>query len=503
MENGGDVNVPLNITGTLSRIATEFPDAPAILDLKSSISYRELEQAVIWTARSFASEGLAARDIVALDLPDQHQHLISSLALARIGVAQIAFCKADSPLLRKQFAKRLKIAAIVCDKDRCTDAAAPVIEPPFRDVCDLKALKAVPSDGAEDAAHPLLILRTSGTSTGIPKLGVLTHAAARPRIEAKGFMLPEGQACRYLSLGDLSLNSVKIRAFHCVLSGSCLVLHRGRLRPQAIVDLIAARRVNYLSCSPSQASSLLELGGRGQVLFPELKALRLGSAFVAQPLREKILRHLTPNLFIAYGMTEVGTVSIAPPAMVRNIAGVVGNLVPGICAEVVDEDGITSPPLHAGRLRLKGPGMLNGYVDTSEESRRVFHDGWFYSDDRVEFTQEGELIHHGRMDDMMIFDGINISPAEIENALLSHPAVSDAAVFAVGDDMNGDVPIAAVVTRSTVLAGKLLSYCQSQLGAHAPHTVFIIPGVPRNAAGKVLKRELEKMYLERYGPVYR
>jgi cyanophycin synthetase len=487
------VSIPPNITTSLSKIASATPDAIALLDSEASISYGELDQAVSWAARYFANEGLARDTIVALDLPDQYQHLISSLALARLGVAQIAFGVADPPLLRQNFARRLRIAAIICDKDMRADAPAAVIEPPPRDVCEIKALKSVRFDGPDNAATPLLILRTSGTSTGVPKLGVLTHASAQPRIEAKGFALPAGLGCRYLALGDLSFNSVKTRALHCVLSGGCLVLHRNRLDPQSIVDLIAARGVNYVSCSPSRASSLLDLADESEILLPGVEAFRVGSTFVPQPLREQILNRLTPNLLIAYGITEIGTVSIASPEIVRNMPGVVGTIVPGISAEVIDETGMVLPPETTGRLKIKGPGMIQSYLDAPEDSQRAFREGWFYSDDRVEFTRRGELIHHGRVDDVMIFDGININPVEIENVILRHPALSEAEAFAIPDDVHGDVPFAAVVLRSKVSETELLSYCRSRLGAHSPQAVFIVPSLPRNAAGKVIKSKLRQV----------
>lgn len=223
MVGKGELGIPINITASLSRIASETPDLPAVLDAEASISYGELDQAVSWAAHFFENEGLTRQDIVALDLADQHQHLISSIALARLGVAQIAFSATDPPRLKQQFVRRLGITATICDTGGRADAFTPVIEPPLRDVCDVKAVKPFCFDGANDANLPLLILRTSGTSTGIPKLALLTHGCARPRIDAKGFLLPEGPTSRYLSLGDLSFNSVKIRAWHCVLTGGCQI----------------------------------------------------------------------------------------------------------------------------------------------------------------------------------------------------------------------------------------------------------------------------------------
>ena len=180
---------------------------------------------------------------------------------------------------------------------------------------------------------------------------------------------------------------------------SIVALARGRLRNPLAQNVVRAEE-------PNRRWEVRSNKWKGQ-----------GSTYVPQPLREQIQDRLTPNLLIAYGITEIGTVSIAPPEMVRKIPGVVGAIVPGLTAEVVDEKGIVLPPETPGRLRIKGPGMIQSYFDAPEETQKAFRDGWFYSDDRVEFTCSGELIHHGRMDDMMIFDGVNINPVEIENVI--------------------------------------------------------------------------------------
>lgn len=483
----------MNVTDSLSTIATETPDAPAVLTPEASLSYGELDRAVSWTAGSFRNAGLAQRDIAAIDLSNQIQHLISSLALARLGVGQVAFDFVDPPQRRRHVEETLRIVGTITEKTASSHVQTALIEPPSDDLRELKGLKPVAFETANDGTLPFLILRTSGTESGVPKFGLLPHSIAHQRIRAKGFELPEGPGSRYLSLGSLSFNSVKIRAFHCVLSGGCLALDGGIREPQSLVDFITAHGVNYVSCSPVQASTLIDIAKETEILLPGVRAFRVGSTFIPQPLREKILKRLTPHLYIAYGITEIGTVSIALPTLVSHAPGVVGKLVPGIQADVVDEYDAPLPLGMAGRLRLKSPGMITSYVDAPAETARVFRDGWFYSGDRVEFTHNRELIHHGRIDDMIIFDGININPAEIENALLRHPAVSEAAAFSIEDDVHGDVPFAAVVIKFPVPEDELLSHCRSWLGPHAPKGLYIVSGLPRNAAGKMLKNELQKM----------
>ena len=486
--------VSMNVTEVLSTLAIKSPDASAVLTPEASLSYRELDRAVSWVARSFREAGLATGELVAIDLPNQVQHLVSSLALARLGVGHVTFDVADPPPLQQQFARQVKIVATVTEKPGTSNEPPPLIEAPFGDILELKGLKPVEIETAGDANLPLMVLRTSGTLSGVPKFGLLSHATARPRIKAKGFALPEGPGTRYLSLGSLSFNSVKTRAFHCVLSGGCLALDGGLSEPRSVIDFIEAHDINYVSCSPVEAAKLLNIAKDGELLLPGVRAFRVGSTFIPQRLREDIQERLTPNLYVAYGITEIGTVSIALPTLVRTVCGVVGNLVPGIQAAIVDEDDVPLEAGVAGRLRLKSPGMIDGYMDAPEDTARVFRKGWFYSDDRVEFTRNRELIHHGRIDDLMIFDGININPAEIENALLRHPAVSEAAAFPMQSALHGDTPFAAVVIKFPVSEGTLLSHCRSLLGAHAPEGLYIISCLPRNSAGKVLKRELQNMF---------
>ena len=115
----------------------------------------------------------------------------------------------------------------------------------------------------------------------------------------------------------------------------------------------------------------------------------------------------------------------APALLASDEPGSVGKAVPGVGVEVIDDDGVAVPSGTAGRLRVRSNGMCDGYLDDPGETARSFRDGWFVTGDRVELTPRGTLIHHGRADELIIYDGVNIYPAEIENVLMKHPAVTD------------------------------------------------------------------------------
>jgi len=469
-----------------------MPDAPAVLTAEGTLSYAELDRAVSWTAGSFRKAGLGPGDMAGIYLSGQVQHLVTSLALARLGAGQVAFDGSDPPRLRQELARRLKIAATVAEKSAAVETGNPRVDPPAGSLRELKRLKPDAVETADDGALPCLTMRSSGT-TGVPKAGLLTHEIVQARLGTFGYEMPDGPGCRYMPLINISFDSAKQRVFHCLTSGGCLAFHEGR-GVHASIDFVAEHRITYIDCVPRHAAELLKAAKENEILFPGIAAFRVGSTMVPEALRTDIQRRLTPNLYVAYGSNEVGVISMAPPALVQSVPGVVGKLVPGMEAEITGDDGNPLPSGAVGKVRLKSAGMIGSYVEEPAETALVFRDGWFYPGDLAEFTPDGALIHHGRADEMMILDGINIYPAEIENALLRHPAVAEAAVFPIRSVARGDVPVAAVVTKSQVPVDALRSHCRSWLGAHTPPGLMIVSKLPRNAVGKVLKNELARLF---------
>ena len=184
----------MNITEPLSTRAREAPEAPAVLTLEGGLSFAELDRAVSWTAESFKQAGLAPGDIVGVDLSHQTQHLIASLALARLGAGQFGFHDADPPPLRAMLTRRLNIVATVTDGPTENNAHSPVIPPPPAGLNDIRELKPVEFDTASDDTLPFLLLRSSGTATGVPKLALLNHADGDRYTRKKGFGLRDRRA---------------------------------------------------------------------------------------------------------------------------------------------------------------------------------------------------------------------------------------------------------------------------------------------------------------------
>jgi acyl-CoA synthetase (AMP-forming)/AMP-acid ligase II len=153
---------------------------------------------------------------------------------------------------------------------------------------------------------------------------------------------------------------------------------------------------------------------------------------------------------------------------------------------------LAAPPGEPGEIRLRAPGMARAYHDDPEETALRFRGGWFHPGDLASRRADGQMIIHGRADDMMILNGINIYPAEIEAALERHPAVANAAALPVRSTAHGEIPVAAVELLPGAAASRaeLLAFARARLGLRAPRRVLVLERLPRSPQGKVLKREI-------------
>lgn len=231
--------------------------------------------------------------------------------------------------------------------------------------------------------------------------------------------------------------------------------------------------------------------------------LRVSSILLA--LVEALRRVVSPNLYVAYATNEGEALTLADPALQALVPDTVGRPTASIELQIVDEEGRALPAGRTGEVRVRGPGVITAYLENPEATARAFRDGWFYPGDLAWLTPEGALMLQGRKDDMMIFDGMNIYPAEIENALLAHPAVREAAAFPLRHERFQDVPFAAVTLHAGAADGTagdggaaddrvserdLMEHCRRLIGIRYPKGVLVLDEFPRNPMGKILKRKL-------------
>lgn len=232
-----------------------------------------------------------------------------------------------------------------------------------------------------------------------------------------------------------------------------------------------------------------------------LKAIMSNAAALPQATKEKVVEYFGDGLLHElYGSTEAGYVSTLRPKDQLRKTQCVGKAFPNTMVRLLDENGEQVGPNQIGELFSASPMLFNGYWGKPKATDEAFHGDWVSVGDLARFDEEGYLYIVGRKSDMIISGGINIYPREIEEVMALMPEVSEAAVIGVPDKTWGERLIAFVVSRSgdRLSSDAIVHHCRNQLaGYKVPREVYFIDELPRNPSGKVLKRELSNLIIQK------
>jgi o-succinylbenzoate---CoA ligase len=229
---------------------------------------------------------------------------------------------------------------------------------------------------------------------------------------------------------------------------------------------------------------------------PSLRAVLLGGGPAPRPLLERCARIGVP-VVQTYGMTETASqvATLAPADAFRKLGSAGRPLMP---MEIrIEQDGAALAPDTVGEIVVRGPSVTPGYADRPEASAAALRDGWLHTGDLGYLDAEGYLYIVDRRDDLIISGGENIYPAEVESVLLSHPAVAEAGVFGLPDTHWGQRAVAAVVFHPGISTPPvdLIAFCSGRLARYkVPRQIIPTETLPRNAAGKLLRRTLRDTF---------
>ncbi|HEY3735910.1 MAG TPA: FadD3 family acyl-CoA ligase [Jatrophihabitans sp.] len=338
---------------------------------------------------------------------------------------------------------------------------------------------------------------TSGT-TGRPKGAMTSHRQNIRVYEAwtEGVGLRHGD--RYLLVNPLFHTfGFKAGLLACLIRGATLV-------PQQVFDakrslqLIRDERITVVPGPPTLYAGLLDDPGRGDADTSSLRLAVTGAAVVPVALVERMRAELFPEVVIAYGMTETcGTATVGDPhADAETISRTVGKAIPGSEVAVVDLDGTRLPQGESGEVIVRGYNVMQGYFEDPVATKAAIDpEGWLHTGDVGFMDEQGNLRITDRVKDMFVVGGFNAYPAEIEQMIMRHPKVSEAAAVGIPDERLGEVCRAYVIPRPGVelVAAEIIEYCRERLANFkVPREVLVVSELPRNASGKVLKYVLRQ-----------
>jgi acyl-coenzyme A synthetase/AMP-(fatty) acid ligase len=475
----------MNISDLISRHAGLRPEAIAIGGPRRRLSYAKLDAAVGHIAERLGALGVAPGDLVGVAMRSSPFHMTVILALARLGAISVPVPPREVAAKRQEIARRFGVTAIISAIQRNEVEGVPVlladpgwILPPK----EFRARDAAPGDDA-----PWRIVLTSGT-TGLPKGVALTHARSAGLFDCYKDVLPFGPGDRLLCAKGLDNGFMLRYALHVLLGGGTLIFNEAP-KFSDFIEVIERRRITHAIVSPAYLQTLVRSLPAGKPRLPGLANLSVGGGVLSAVVSGLALERVTPNVYNSHGAAETGLTALADPAMLRASPECTGRIVSWVEAQAVDEADKVQAEGHSGILRYRSRFFPDAYFKDPEASAGRFRGGWFYPGD-VGSVERGLLRVEARTDDMLNLGGVKVSPAEIESVLAEHPAVSDAAAFE-GRSPQGDQRLfAAVVASGEVPEAELMEHCRTRLGRRAPAKIFKLERLPRNAAGKLLRREI-------------
>lgn len=442
----------------------------AVVTEAEQFDYAELLARVDTYGRALEQGGIRRGSVVGLELGDEVEHLIASLALIATGATHITLATHDPAGTKEELAARVDATHLV--------SAGGV------------AVRRRTLNESRQGDEGVVYLKTSGTTGG---MNIIAFTATQ--LGEQALRHPEYASERLLRLASIEHNNSKRHRLYCVLMGGTNVF-----RPCSDFDVAEFCRVHGVTCldiSRMHASNLAAQGGLGR--FEGVK-LRTGGSAIPFDVRQAIEQRVTPLLYVRYASTESGAIAMAGPGE-HDESESVGRPLPGVELQIVDADEQPLPSGESGRIRLRAPGIATGYLDGGEQTASRFRDGWFWPGDIGTLRPDGSLIVLGRQDDMMILNGLNIFPSEIERVLERHPAVSVAAALALPSRVHGQIPVAAVELKAdaTTTVLELQHYAREHLALRTPRRILVLDALPRNSQGKIMRRDIALLFNQRNG----
>jgi long-chain acyl-CoA synthetase len=272
------------------------------------------------------------------------------------------------------------------------------------------------------------------------------------------------------------------------------VTYMSRFSAVAALKAIREQQISLMFGVPSMYAAILRLKDAKPDDFKQVYAMISGGEPLPEAVRVGFKERFGVHLFEGYGLTETSPViSLNVPKEFR--PGSVGRPVPGAEFKLTDDDGNTVPADQSGEIWVRGPMIMKGYHNLPNETAAVLTpDGYFKTGDLGKFDADGFLWITGRKKELIIVAGEKASPREIEDVLMRHPAVLDAAVIGKKDPSRGEVVVAFTIAREgqTIVVDELREFCRTQGLAQwkIPREITVVDDLPRSPTGKVLKRVL-------------
>ena len=490
------------------------PQDIALESVARSVSWLELERASAALAGGYRGLGLQPGDRIASLMPNRIDLLVHYLASFKADLvatplnyrytfreidhalevsgarALLGHVERVEDLTASRLAGQLESGLIAYRDPDDEDAAGPGWPHCFE---ALIGSEPQVTDPRPDPASPAAIFFTSG-STG-PAKGV-THTR-----ESLRWMIASAASALELGAGDVFLPGSSMSHLGAFLWSLATLSVGGRVvvprttDSHALLALLREHQPTVLSMLPAALMALVRDHDLQPHDFASLRVCRSAADKASTELLTEFATAAGFPITEAYGMTEVGTATLNPPSSVDKM-GSIGPPVSGYSISIRDDAGNPASVGAVGRIFIRSRSRMAGYWNAPEATAEVVIDGWLDSGDLARADEDGYLWFYGRKKQIIVHDGSNISPVEVESALVEHPAIALAAVVGVHDTLHGENVRAYVTVREGApqpSSAEVILFCRGRVGYKAPEEVIFLDEIPLNPTGKVDRVGLKRM----------
>jgi HIP---CoA ligase len=522
---GGPLAAAGTIPGVVERAATAYAGHPALVGQAATVTFDELLELVRAAAGALISAGVGAGDRVAIWGPNTPEWAVASLAVlfaggsvvpvntrytaveaaALVGRARCRVVLAEGELggrsLSGEAAAMGGVVTVVSLGAQATPGLTPwaTFGGTGSSSAELDRRLAALTPG--DVSH---VQYTSGT-TGAPKGAMLCHGAMVETTARWADVVGLTVGDCYPVVSPFShIGGHKTGLLACLVAGASTV-PVARFDVESFERTVAAHDVTVVQGPPTVFHALIERAREGSDALGTLRVGVTGAAVIPPTLVRDMLHVLGLQLVVtAYGLTETtGVCTMTRPGdPIDVVAETSGRPIDGVDVRIVDASGEVVPLGSRGEIAVRGIGVMRGYLDDSDATDATMHDGWLATGDVGWIGDDGNLRIVDRLKDMVVVGGFNVYPAEVEQALLEHDAVSQVAVIGLPDARMGEVPGAFIVPvqGAEIDVDSLVGFLGERLAKFkVPRTIWLVDALPMNAAGKVAKAELRSEAAARRG----
>lgn len=515
----------INLAQLLRQTARLFPDRPGVIQGDRAWSWSEIDARVDAMAAALRDKGIRKGDRILVQARNSLQLFESCWVAFRLGCVwvptnfrltppEVAYLASASGAVVMMYeapfaghvdavrAASSNLAHVICiGEPRPGEAAYEALVARFTSV----------EGWEEQVSHddPLWFFFTSGT-TGKPKAGVLTHGQMTFVVTNHLADLIPGtteQDCS-IAVAPLSHGAGIHALLNVARAAPTVLLQSERLDPEEFWALVERHRVSNLFTVPTIVKTLVEHPSVDRYDHSSLRYVIYAGAPMYRSDQKYALQKLGKVLVQYFGLGEVtGCITVLPPHMhslddddPAAPAGTCGRPRTGMEVCIFDEKMQPVPHGTVGEICCRGPAVFNGYNDNSMATAKAMRGGWFHTGDLGKMDARGLVYITGRESDMYISGGSNVYPREVEEVMLTHPAVAEVAIFGVPDSKWGEVGVAAIVRKEGFALEQegLLAYLDGRCARYRwPRHVFFLEALPKSGYGKVVKNDVKRLLRER------